>query len=603
MGGEMKFRAILCVFCFLSLGGCAGVDKSIWIPTGERVEVLEVTSRSEITSERLISAELELDVAEDGGSGVRVDVIGTVEQNRDINVDTVLYPGLMYAGETTIELFGTLSDACEYAVSRRFDDSCASYLGMITLTLWPRDNPPHPPIALLNHQVVCADLRLGQGPAPVKVSVPLSYPRPTVSGYAPTPKREVRARFSAMVDSLSALGRERYTVYAVPAYRYSPRHLPRGFVVPAKLRGEGSVLVDRREVPRLLSDVPVLVSVDTLGIEKEYTGSRHIRFSDIFADVLAGERRPAAVPYRVDVEARLSRGDFSDTLRGHVVAHIDDLLSEDLLLSGWEVVSEVSMDPGWPSPGIGNGRLDAGERIEMLVDLRNASSNYYVSTSAFFESEDRHVDVRGYNIRYDEILPGESTRSPQPIVMEASPETPHGYVLAVDIVAEDSAYKRKIRIPFRLSICNLAPVLFERAVVDDDNIGGSRGDADGVLEVGETVEFIVFVENTGKEAREDVVIRLMPSPDSAPYVEMIEDEHTYERIASGGEAAIPVDYDFRILPSAGRAPRTLRFTVEASSNVHDREGIADPNWRYKWTDTFEIAINTPDTRVKKLEKQ
>lgn len=275
---------------------------------------------------------------------------------------------------------------------------------------------------------------------------------------------------------------------------------------------------------------------------------------------------------------------------------------DDIRMTSWEIEDERSLTKTAPSPGLSNRVADAGESIDLAVYLKNFSQKDYISTSAFFSTEDAFVNVESNNIRYDEIYPNETIKSPTPIVMHIAADTPHGHTAEVSIRIQDSAYRQSLRSSFFLPIDNVGPIDFQRAIVDDDVIGGSQGDDDGILEAGETIELIIFIQNKGVVDLTDITMKILPNSNTGQFVNITDDTHLYRDLKANQERATAADYDIQLLESLGALPRVLSFQVDLSARAKS-ETQAGYNYYYTWSRRFEVNANQPDAKVDQLQPQ
>lgn len=347
----------------------------------------------------------------------------------------------------------------------------------------------------------------------------------------------------------------------------------------------------------------VTVSSSRLGIKKmfNYEKQRSVRidYRTLFKEQIESgtSNLPAKLRINIDVvtgrDSRISKSTTID---------LSEFIKTDIVFSNSIVRSESQNSNTEPSPGIGNQLFDAGEKILMDVDLKNTSDNYYISSSAFFSTTSNYIKIPTQNIRYDEIEPGQIKRSPTMIELNIDPETPHGHKAVIDIKVLDSGYEGAIYTSFPIQVAKVGPIGFEKAIVDDDNIGGSEGNGDGIFEPGEIIEFIAFIENQGSVRLKDVIVKITPLDDANKYVRMIEDTHTYDEVRPRADRSIPADYDIEILNNAGTRKRDLRFKIEVKAKAAETSPLLKKDFWYRWEDFFEITLNGDNAKLVKLTK-
>jgi len=110
-------------------------------------------------------------------------------------------------------------------------------------------------------------------------------------------------------------------------------------------------------------------------------------------------------------------------------------------------------------------------------------------------------------------------------------------------------------------------------IIDDDQDGGSNGDADGIPEGGETIEMPLSIINSGSTTAHNVSAIL--SCDD-PYINITDDSEGFGIIENGEIKWSANDFDFKVL--IGCPEKDVEFSLEISSN----EG--------SWTDSFIVHI-------------
>lgn len=248
------------------------------------------------------------------------------------------------------------------------------------------------------------------------------------------------------------------------------------------------------------------------------------------------------------------------------------------------------------SPGINNKYFDAGEKVDFYLTLVNNSENYYISSSAFLSVSDPYLKIIGDNIRFDEIYPNKNKKSLKPITLFIDPNTPNNHETEIMVKIKDSGFDKVNFTAFPITIYNVGPVDFEKAIVDDDNLGGSQGDGDGVLEAGEIIELIIFIRNKGVVNLQNVKAKLTPSNSSRLHVNIQDDEQEYENIKSKTDRSIPADFDIKLNNSIGNSPVKLTFKLSIFGNTSSGA-------QYSWESDFELFVNAKDPKLSRLIKK
>ncbi len=119
-------------------------------------------------------------------------------------------------------------------------------------------------------------------------------------------------------------------------------------------------------------------------------------------------------------------------------------------------------------------------------------------------------------------------------------------------------------------------------LIDDDNIGSSIGNGDGIVQVGETIELRVRIQNNGNGTAYAVSGQLSISSTDAPYCEITDASEGFPDIPAGSSDWNSADFDFRV---TGLPPgNDLDFTV----TMNYQDGNANP---YNTPIDFPVAAD------------
>ncbi|MBL7073788.1 carboxypeptidase regulatory-like domain-containing protein [candidate division KSB1 bacterium] len=118
--------------------------------------------------------------------------------------------------------------------------------------------------------------------------------------------------------------------------------------------------------------------------------------------------------------------------------------------------------------------------------------------------------------------------------------------------------------------------------VDDDSLGESMGNGDGVLQAGETVELVVWLKNFGAQDSSGEVSAVLGT--TSPWVTLIDTVETYGGLGPGDSAACADDFDFIISPSC---PNGYQLPFDLTINDAD----------CTWVSALEIPVFAPELRV------
>jgi hypothetical protein len=118
---------------------------------------------------------------------------------------------------------------------------------------------------------------------------------------------------------------------------------------------------------------------------------------------------------------------------------------------------------------------------------------------------------------------------------------------------------------------SVSRVFAARSVIDDDAVGSSIGNADGLIEPNETIELAVSFLNSGPDPVGGVGARLVSED---PYVLVIDGFRLLGDIASGDSAWTAPPFVFHVDPSCPNG-RAIRFRLEIASGDDSWTSIVD----------------------------
>ncbi|MGQ9603941.1 MAG: C25 family cysteine peptidase [bacterium] len=183
----------------------------------------------------------------------------------------------------------------------------------------------------------------------------------------------------------------------------------------------------------------------------------------------------------------------------------------------------VDDDDQGESIGNSNGKIDAGERLQLQVPLENIGVDTAYSVSAMLLGGDPYVTLIDSIGEYGDIAPGEAILQFSPFVFDVSPAAPDSHTIdfGLSISYQDTTYEKHFFIPV------VAPGL---RIIDIQFSDSLFGNNDGCLETGETFDLVLTFENIG--GGDGVGIDLILSADD-PYIWILEDSVFIDSIPSG----------------------------------------------------------------------
>ncbi len=208
-------------------------------------------------------------------------------------------------------------------------------------------------------------------------------------------------------------------------------------------------------------------------------------------------------------------------------------------------------DQNGQSVGNSNGKIDAGERLELEISLENIGVDTAYSVSATLLEADPYVVLIDSIGEYGDIAPQEQALPLSPFVFEVWSSAPdsHRIDFGLSISYEDTTYEKYF------SLLVVAPVLRIADIEQSDSLFGNN---DRCLETGETFDLVLTLKNEG--GGDGVGIDLILSSDD-PYIEILEDSVNIDSIPSGTTQ----DASFFRVKISPYCPEfhELRFGIEA----------------------------------------
>ncbi len=218
------------------------------------------------------------------------------------------------------------------------------------------------------------------------------------------------------------------------------------------------------------------------------------------------------------------------------------------------------------SGGNNDGLVSPGETVALVVTLENSGPDNATNTMGTLRSNDTFVTLVDTTSSYGTILSGGTGDNLTDFTFEVGTDCPDGHELSLTLyaTADDVRGAWTILVP---DITVAAADLNVASVTVDD--GGSGGDGDGVLEVGETAWLDIALDNDGALGVTGLS-GLLSSSD--PYIAITDGDGSFGDIAAGGSGS-SAGNAFRVSVSPTTPPAhefsfDLALTGEAATYTH-----------------------------------
>ena len=221
------------------------------------------------------------------------------------------------------------------------------------------------------------------------------------------------------------------------------------------------------------------------------------------------------------------------------------------------------------SAGNGNGRLDAGETVNLMIYAANYGNQDANNVVGTLTTSDPYVTVTVNTANFGTIPAHDSGWSATAYTIQVDPTVPDEHQIAFDLTftdANDSSWTSH----FRITAYAPNAVFLSYNVVDTLN-----GNGNGVAEPGEEIEVWVTLANTGHMDLRNVTASITTSAD---YITIVRDTASYGDIPMLGYASSATPYVIQISQDAP-APMFPRIHL----NIQATGGFA-------YSDSFALTV-------------
>jgi len=208
------------------------------------------------------------------------------------------------------------------------------------------------------------------------------------------------------------------------------------------------------------------------------------------------------------------------------------------------------------SAGNGDGGFDAGEIIELCVNLKNVGTETATNVRATLATADPYVTITDNYETYGDILPNGENPPAEDFDLVVSPQCPDGHV-ATFMVAIESDNRMTWEKQFIYTI--EAPVLELALWTIDDTVGGN---GNGQVDPGETITVNATVSNSGCEDASHLEIEFRIA---YGYVTILQGHASVEALPAGGTQALAPPFVFSVdpaIPTPNMLPAHLMIAAD-----------------------------------------
>ncbi|MGD8397198.1 MAG: M28 family peptidase, partial [Candidatus Eiseniibacteriota bacterium] len=231
-----------------------------------------------------------------------------------------------------------------------------------------------------------------------------------------------------------------------------------------------------------------------------------------------------------------------------------------LVLSG----TAIDDDAIAPSNGDGDGTVNPGETVELWVTVRNVGNETAQTVSGALASASGLASVITSGASWNDIPAGDEGENLTPFVFEVDPAAEDGSALPFELTMTDASGSRDLT--FELEV--VAPRLAYHIHALDDATGGN---ANGVIDVGETIELAVTLLNSGSKDAAAVDATLSCG---SPYLTVMGGQAAAATIPTGAAVELSPAYQVQIGGGApGDAVIGLDLEIAAGAGYQASSGF------------------------------
>lgn len=202
----------------------------------------------------------------------------------------------------------------------------------------------------------------------------------------------------------------------------------------------------------------------------------------------------------------------------------------------------IDDDDDGSSNGNADGLPSAGETIQMPIKIENMGDAAAHNISAVLSSTNTCIIITDSTESFQDLNVGENSWTNYAFDYEISATCPDTVIMFTLLTTADEGTWTST---FFLPIIGLGSphLVFESLIINDDNIGQSAGDNDGIAEPNENIELQIQISNVGGGPVNSVVGHLTTND---PHVDITDNHEQFGDISSGSQVWNSNDFNFQI---------------------------------------------------------
>lgn len=233
----------------------------------------------------------------------------------------------------------------------------------------------------------------------------------------------------------------------------------------------------------------------------------------------------------------------------------------------------IDDDDSGSSDGDGDGIAEAGETIEIPIQIHNAGVLNATDVSLSISTEDSDVIITDPFEYYPDIAPGAVAWCDNDFDIDINSNCPDkNVVFNIEIESNQGVWFDSFIL--HISEQGMPQLAFEELTIDDDNSNNSSGNNNGLAEPGEQIELPVLIQNIG-EGNAHNVSAVLSTNDAL--IDISDANENYGTINAGTSDWSNNEFDFYVLSTCPE--KDVIFTLTITSD----EGV--------WSSNFTIHIS------------
>ncbi|NPD46059.1 MULTISPECIES: T9SS type A sorting domain-containing protein [unclassified Lentimicrobium] len=232
----------------------------------------------------------------------------------------------------------------------------------------------------------------------------------------------------------------------------------------------------------------------------------------------------------------------------------------------------IDDDSSGSSDGDGDGVAEAGEAIEIPIQIHNAGVLNATDISVSISTSDPHIVITDHFEYYADIAAGAVAWCNNDFDIEVNSNCPDKDVV-FNMTIESNQGIWFDSFVLHISEQGMPQLAFEELTIDDDN-SNNNGNINGFVEPGEHIELPILIQNNG-EANAHNVSAVLSTND--PHIDITDANENFGSIDAGDSDWSNNEFDFYVQPNC--PDKDVLFTLSISSN----EGV--------WVSNFTIHVS------------